>query len=73
MPTTQEKVILCGGIMASAEVIIPAVQDYVARHAHTPWGREEVVPSVLGDEAALLAREWLWQQETRKTIFCEET
>ena len=68
-----EKVIMCGGIMASADVIIPAVQAYVERHAHTPWGRVEVVPSALGDEAALLACEWLWQQETRKTIFCEKT
>lgn len=68
-----EKLIVCGGIMANAGVIIPAVQTYVARHAHTPWGRVEVVPSALGDEAALLECEWLWQQETSKTIFCEET
>jgi glucokinase len=67
-----EKVVLCGGIMASASVIVPAVQAYVERHAHTPWGRVEVVASALGDEAALLACEWLWQEEPGKTISCEE-
>ena len=68
-----EKVVLCGGIMASADVIVPAVQAYVERCAHTPWGRVEVVPSALGDDAALLACEWLWQEELGKTILCEET
>ncbi|HWQ93371.1 MAG TPA: ROK family protein [Clostridia bacterium] len=58
-----EKIVLCGGIMASAAVIVPAVQEYVARHAHTPWGKVEVAASVLGDEAALLACEWLWQEQ----------
>jgi glucokinase len=65
-----EKVILCGGIMASANVILPAMQAYVDRHAHTPWGRVEVVPSALGDEAALLACEWLLQQNQGKAISC---
>lgn len=57
-----ERVILGGGIMASADVILPAVTDYVHRHAHTPWGRVQVVPSALGDHAALVAGEWLLQE-----------
>lgn len=68
-----EKLVLCGGIMASADVIVPAMQAYVERYAHTPWGRVEVVPSTLGDDAALLACEWLWQEVPGKAIFCEET
>jgi len=56
-----EMVILGGGIMASATVILPAVRDYVARHAHTPWGNVQVVVSALGDNAALVAGEWLLQ------------
>lgn len=54
-----ERVILGGGIMASAGVILPWVRDYVQRHAHTPWGQVEVVVSQLGDRAALVAGEWL--------------
>jgi glucokinase len=68
-----ERVIFCGGIMASAEVIVPAVQAYVDHHAHTPWGRVEIVASALGDEAALLACEWLWQEKLGEATFCEET
>jgi glucokinase len=63
-----EKVILCGGIMASGSLIVPAVQDYVARCAHTPWGRVDVVASALGDEAALVGCEWL----NESMISCEE-
>ena len=58
-----ELVILGGGIMASAEIILPAVQDYVRKHAHTPWGQVRVVASELGDEAALVAGEWLLQEQ----------
>jgi glucokinase len=58
-----EIVILGGGIMASADVILPAVSDYVRRHAHTPWGKVRVVASELGDRAALVAGEWLVQEQ----------
>ncbi len=68
-----EKLVLCGGIMASAPVILPAIQDYVNRHAHTLWGRVEVLPSALGDDAALLAGEWLLREQTASNISCEET
>jgi len=53
------RLILGGGVMGSAEVILPAVREYVARHAHTPWGQVEVLASELGDRAALIACEWL--------------
>lgn len=58
-----EVLVLGGGIMASADVILPAVRDFVARHAHTPWGRVRVVPSELGDTAALVAGGWLLQEQ----------
>jgi glucokinase len=58
-----ELVILGGGIMASADVILPAVNEYVRRHAHTPWGKVRVVASELGDQAALVAGEWLLQEQ----------
>jgi len=39
------------------------VRDYVRRHAHTPWGKVQVVASELGDRAALLAGEWLLREQ----------
>src|ERR1017187_10158645 len=61
-----EIVILGGGIMASADVILPAVNDYVRRHAHTPGGKVRVVASELGDQAALVAGEWLLREQFPK-------
>jgi glucokinase len=58
-----ERVILGGGIMASADVILPAVRVHVQEHAHTPWGKVDVVASQLGDGAALVAGEWLLQEQ----------
>lgn len=57
-----EMLILGGGIMASAGVILPAIAGHVHRHAHTPWGKVRVVPSALGDQAALVAGEWLLRE-----------
>ena len=61
-----ELVILGGGIMASKDVIVPAIQEYIDRHAHTPWGKVRVVPSALGDAAALVAAEWLVKEHLEK-------
>jgi glucokinase len=58
-----ELVILGGGIMASADVILPAASEYVRHHAHTPWGKVCVVASELGDSAALVAGEWLLEEQ----------
>ena len=51
-----------GGILASRDVIVPALQQYVDRHACTPWGKVEIVSSQLGDDAALLAAPFLIQE-----------
>jgi len=53
------RLILGGGIMASAAVILPAIRAHVARHANTPWGQVEIVPSALADNAAMVAGHWL--------------
>lgn len=58
-----EMLILGGGIMGSAEIILPAVKAYVMRYAHTPWGKVRVVASELGDQAALVAAEWLLEEQ----------
>jgi len=54
-----DRVIVGGGIMGSAAHILPALRRYVSEHAYTPWGRVEIVPSALGDDAALLGGYWL--------------
>lgn len=58
-----ELVIFGGGIMASADIILPAVRKYVEKHAHTPWGTVHVAASELGDVAALVAGEWLLEEQ----------
>ncbi len=57
-----DRIILGGGVMRSEKFILPAVRGHVARHAHTPWGRVQVVASELGDQAALVAGEWLLKE-----------
>lgn len=61
-----EIVVLGGGIMASADVILPAVREYVLRYAHTPWGKVKVVASELGDRAGLIAAEWLVHEQVSR-------
>jgi glucokinase len=49
-----EVVVFGGGVMKSAATILPFVQDYVNRHAWTPWGKVSVRNAQLGNHAALL-------------------
>lgn len=49
-----EVVVLGGGVIAADEPVLPAIRDYVARHAWTqPKGRIEFRRAALGNEAAL--------------------
>lgn len=54
-----------GGVMASGEAVLQPVRRAIADHAWTPWGAPKVVSSELGDDAALLACEWLLQANKR--------
>jgi glucokinase len=58
-----EVVVMGGGIMASRDVILPFIQDYVDQHANSPWGKVRVVASELEDRAALVAAEWLLRDQ----------
>jgi glucokinase len=49
-----ERLIVGGGAMGSAEIIVPAIQQYLERHAWTPWGKVKALPAALGNDAALL-------------------
>lgn len=48
-----ERIVVGGGIMGSAAVILPKLQAAATR-AWTPWGTVQVVASELGSQAALL-------------------
>lgn len=49
-----ERVIIGGGVMRSAEVIVPYIQEYVRNYSWTPSGTVLVLPATLGNDAGLL-------------------
>ncbi|MGA7635060.1 MAG: ROK family protein [Terriglobales bacterium] len=48
-----EKIVIGGGVMRSASVILPYIQTYVNEHAWTPWGKVEIAAAQLGNDAGL--------------------
>lgn len=54
-----EMVILSGGIMKSASVILPALQEKVNQLAWTPWGKVKLVEAQFPDSAALYGADYL--------------
>jgi glucokinase len=53
------RVIIGGGIAAGARSFLPELQRAVLSRAHTPWGRVQILPSQLGDDAALVGCDFL--------------
>jgi glucokinase len=49
-----ELVVYGGGVMQSGDLIVKFVQEHVMRRAWTPWGKVQVRPAQLGNNAALL-------------------
>jgi glucokinase len=49
-----EVVVFGGGIMQSADVILPFVEEHIEKHAWTSWGTPRVCAAILGGNAALL-------------------
>jgi glucokinase len=49
-----EIVMIGGGVMKSANAILPYIESHVHKHAWTPWGKVKVCAAELGDNAALL-------------------
>lgn len=49
-----EVIIIGGGVMRSADVILPVVQEQVANFSWTPWGTVNVRAAELGNNAGLL-------------------
>ena len=49
-----EIIVIGGGVMKSADIIIPYVEKYVQKYSWTPWGKVQVRAAALGNNAALL-------------------
>jgi glucokinase len=49
-----EIVVFGGGVMRSAEMILPVIQAHVEKHAWTPWGKVKVRAAEVGNNAGLL-------------------
>jgi glucokinase len=60
-----EGVVFGGGVMQSADVILPFVQEYVEKHAWTSWGTPRVCAAVLGGNAALMGAVPLLSEDLR--------
>ncbi len=63
-----ELVIIGGGIMKSSQAILPVIQEYVERHAWTPWGKVKVVCAQNPDWAALQGLDFLWNENQKLNI-----
>jgi glucokinase len=48
-----ERIVIGGGVMRNAAIILPYIQAYVNQHAWTPWGKVEIVAAQLGNNAGL--------------------
>ena len=48
-----ERIVIGGGVMRRASVILPYIQSYVNKHAWTPWGKVQIVAAQLGNDAGL--------------------
>jgi len=58
-----ELLVYGGGVMKSADAILPYIQNYVRDNAWTPWGTVRVRAAQLGNDAALLGVVPLFEQE----------
>lgn len=52
-----EAIVIGGGVMRSANVILHYIQDFVNRHAWTPWGKVKILAAQLGNHAGLFGAE----------------
>jgi glucokinase len=57
-----ERIILGGGIAAGAEDFFDDLKAAILSHAHTPWGKVDIVVGRLGSSAALLGLDALARQ-----------
>lgn len=58
-----EVVVLGGGLMRSADQILPRLGVDVEKHAWTPWGKVDVRAAELGEDASLIGAAALFERE----------
>lgn len=58
-----ELVLLSGGVMKSADIIIPVIQQKVNKQAWTPWGKVRIEKELLSVDTALLGLEYLLKKK----------
>jgi glucokinase len=58
-----EILVMGGGVMKSADVIVGYMQKYLDKHAWTDWGKVQVRAAKLGNNAALLGAVPLLQEK----------
>ena len=61
-----EIVIIGGGVMQSAEIIIPFITNKVNKHAWTPWGKVNIKQSKIPNKSALLGAYYLVKRNLKK-------
>jgi glucokinase len=61
-----EMVIIGGGVMKSADRILPYLQEQVNKYAWTPWGKPMVKAAHFVDQAGLLGAAWLMNEHVNK-------
>jgi len=59
-----EIVVLGGGVMRRADIIVPFVQHYIDQHTWSSWGKPQVKTAALGNQAALFGALPLLLEET---------
>jgi glucokinase len=57
-----------GGVMKSASSILPFIQEYVARHAWTPWGKVQVKCAELGNNAGIMGAVPLFKEASSSSV-----
>lgn len=58
-------IVFGGGVMRSADRILPFLQTYVDANTWSPWGKARIVPAQLGDHAAALGVPTLFAEGAR--------
>ncbi|MEA4935508.1 MAG: ROK family protein [Paludibacter sp.] len=61
-----EMVIIGGGVMKSADKILPYIREQVNRFAWTPWGKPQLKAAHFLDQAGLLGAAWLMNEYVKE-------
>jgi glucokinase len=59
-----EVIVIGGGVMESADIILPYIETYVHQYAWTPWGKVRIRPAELANNAALVGAVPLISEES---------